>query len=72
MQRYGRCDVCNLPDLHNGQGDGIGSCECPRCECGQADLSDFCTCPPEDFPGWDPVGIPDDVSESYTVTEGGA
>lgn len=26
------CAVCNLPDWHNGEGDGIGSCECPRCE----------------------------------------
>jgi hypothetical protein len=27
-----QCDVCNLPDLYNGQGDGIGSsllCDCP-------------------------------------------
>lgn len=29
------CLDCGLPDLHRGQGDGIGSCECPRCEdCG--------------------------------------
>ena len=26
------CWDCNLPDLHNGDGDGIGSCNCPRCE----------------------------------------
>lgn len=33
---YGmRCLDCGLPDLHHGQGDGIGSCECPRCySCG--------------------------------------
>jgi hypothetical protein len=29
-----RCGDCGLPDLHRGQGDGIGSCDCPRCECG--------------------------------------
>lgn len=25
------CLDCGLPDSHKGQGDGIGSCECPRC-----------------------------------------
>jgi hypothetical protein len=30
-----RCFDCDLPDPYNGAGDGIGSCECPRCEdCG--------------------------------------
>lgn len=30
------CVGCSLPDLHDGQGDGIGSCQCPRCEdCGE-------------------------------------
>lgn len=30
-----RCFDCNLPDPYNGAGDGIGSCECARCEyCG--------------------------------------
>ncbi|MEU7904139.1 hypothetical protein [Actinoplanes sp. NPDC049118] len=29
------CFDCGLPDTYDGQGDGIGSCECPRCErCG--------------------------------------
>jgi hypothetical protein len=28
-----RCDSCGLPDNYCGQGDGIGSCDCPRCEC---------------------------------------
>lgn len=44
------CDVCGLPDIHNGQGDGIGSCDCPRCEggCGVAAGSDLCTCPAYD------------------------
>lgn len=28
-----RCLDCGLPDPYNGQGDGIGSCDCPRCQC---------------------------------------
>lgn len=28
-----RCFECGLPDNYNGQGDGIGSCECSRCDC---------------------------------------
>lgn len=28
------CVECGLPDPYDGQGDGIGSCECPRCGCG--------------------------------------
>jgi len=43
-----RCDVCMLPDPYNGQGDGIGSCECPRCDCGTAAGSALCGCPPDD------------------------
>lgn len=32
------CPECGLPDLHNGYGDGIGSCGCPRCPlCGEPD-----------------------------------
>lgn len=42
-----RCDVCNLPDLRGG-GDGIGSCDCARCDCGEAAGSQFCTCLTED------------------------
>jgi len=44
------CDVCGLPDPY-GTGDGIGSCDCPRCECGPAASSVLCTCPPDDW--WD-------------------
>ena len=25
------CLECGLPDIHNGRGDGYGSCDCPRC-----------------------------------------
>lgn len=52
MGPHERCDVCNLPDLHHGYGDGIGSCDCPRCECGVAEWSDLCTCPPDDEAPW--------------------
>lgn len=42
------CDVCNLPDLYDGAGDGIASCGCPRCDGGEAAASSvFCTCPPD-------------------------
>jgi hypothetical protein len=27
------CPECNLVDPYNGDGDGIGSCDCPRMEC---------------------------------------
>ena len=43
------CDVCGLPDLYGGQGDGIGSCECSRCDGGEAaDSSVLCICTPDD------------------------
>ncbi|MBM0257364.1 hypothetical protein [Micromonospora sp. 4G55] len=42
------CDVCGLPDYYRGQGDGIGSCDCPRCDCGAAAGSYLCDCPPDD------------------------
>ena len=30
------CVECCLPDPYHGDGDGIGSCMCPRCEsCGE-------------------------------------
>ena len=45
-----RCWDCRLPDPYNGQGDGIGSCECPRCEhCGGGPLRCDCTDEYEDF-----------------------
>lgn len=46
-----RCDVCGLPDIHNGHGDGIGSCQCPRCEgpCGVAEGSYLCSCPTGEY-----------------------
>ncbi len=43
------CGDCGLPDLHRGQGDGIGSCDCPRCECGD--------------PGWACDGHDDDLDD---------
>lgn len=49
------CDVCGLPDPYNGGGDGVGSCECPRCDGGEAASSSvLCICPPDDIDGyWD-------------------
>lgn len=35
---------CGLPDPYNGGGDGIGSCECPRCECCGGAPDDDCRC----------------------------
>lgn len=59
-----RCDVCLLPDPYQGQGDGLSSCDCPRCEggCGLADGSGLCTCPGEspDLPPWPPGTILED------------
>lgn len=62
------CDVCGLPDLHRGQGDGIGSCDCPRCDhgCGVARGSYLCNGPSDDGhpydddpdAGWDDDGEP--------------
>ena len=37
------CPVCGLPDAYRGQGDGIGSCDCPRCDCCHAG-PDECEC----------------------------
>lgn len=44
---YYECMQCSLPDLHDGQGDGIGSCECPRCEWCDA-APGMCSCDYED------------------------
>lgn len=48
-----RCDLCGLPVPAWGRGDGIGSCDCPCCACGQAIGSVICTCPEPD--GYDEV-----------------
>lgn len=38
-----RCLDCGLPDPYEGHGDGIGSCDCPRCQsCGAGPLE--CDC----------------------------
>lgn len=60
-----RCPVCGLPDSYRGQGDGIGSCDCPRCDCCGAG-PDECHCGQDwdeivtfyddpDELGWDPL-----------------
>ncbi|HEY9367545.1 hypothetical protein [Streptomyces sp.] len=59
------CDVCGLPDTYRGLGDGIGSCDCTRCDCGAAWGSSWCTCVPEDWDDdWD-----DDEMPTYRSTE---
>lgn len=47
------CDVCGLRDAYRGQGDGIGSCDCPRCGCGAARGSSLCSCPLDEDGEWD-------------------
>lgn len=48
-----RCLECGLPDPYDGWGDGIGSCECPRCEyCG---APPGCDCSDDDY-GWPTTG----------------
>lgn len=38
-----RCPECLLPDPYGGEGDGIGSCDCHRCErCGGPDPAGMC------------------------------
>jgi hypothetical protein len=46
-----RCLECDLPDPYDGAGDGIGSCECPRCEwCDGPPL--VCECETEQAEDW--------------------
>lgn len=55
-RRVYRCFECGLPDPYDGAGDGIGSCECLRCEdCGGP--PGVCNCS-DDYPHPD---WPDDV-----------
>jgi hypothetical protein len=74
------CDVCGLPDLYDGQGDGIGSCECSRCDGGEAALtSAFCTCPEDEWVAcWAPapsggircgLGVDHEGEHHYNVWE---
>ena len=61
------CDVCGLPDPYNGDGDGIGSCDCPRCDhgCGVARGSYLCSGPADDDPYDDDQGWPEDDGEPW-------
>lgn len=36
------CPQCGLPDSYRGDGDGIGSCDCSRCDCCGAGPDDCC------------------------------
>jgi len=62
-----RCDVCGLPDPYNGQGDGIGSCDCPRCDhgCGVAAMSSLCQGSDDDYPYDDDPDWPEDDGEPW-------
>lgn len=52
------CDVCGLPDPYRGRGDGVGSCDCPRCDCGAARGSFLCGCPSDEWPYDDEEDVP--------------
>jgi len=52
------CPMCGLPDPYRGQGDGIGSCECHRCDCCGAGPDD-CECSND----WDDQFAFDDSDE---------
>jgi hypothetical protein len=49
------CPRCGLPDPYCGQGDAIGSCDCPRCDCCAAGPDD-CDCRRD----WEPCDDEDD------------
>lgn len=46
------CQRCGLPDIHAGAGDGIGSCDCARCDCCGAGPDD-CECRRDHDPIYD-------------------
>lgn len=49
------CWECNLPDPYGGDGDGIGSCRCPRaaCGCSPTDVElDLCRHGDDELPDW--------------------
>lgn len=49
------CQECGLDDEFNGRGDGIGSCDCPRCQCcGAGPLECECSYEGFDFEEDDP------------------
>jgi hypothetical protein len=53
------CPSCGLPDSYRGQGDGIGSCDCPRCYCCGAGPQD-CYCSQDWDDDYDDSGDPAD------------
>lgn len=56
------CPSCGLHDSYRGQGDGIGSCDCPRCQCCGRGPSDDCDCSQDWNDRW-PSGEYDDDDE---------
>ena len=62
------CQNCGLPDLYHGDGDGIGSCECARCEtCGAPPLGCSCDADADYYGADDPYDDGDwrDEYEAY-------
>ena len=53
------CQRCQLPDIHRGDGDGIGSCDCSRCQCCGAAPYD-CECSRDFDPLYDDESAPYD------------
>jgi hypothetical protein len=64
------CPDCGLPDPYHGNGDGIGSCDCPRCPCCGAGPMD-CDCQRDgefDFDDADPFdGLCNDPACPYLL-----
>jgi hypothetical protein len=70
------CVGCCLPDPYDGDGDGIGSCMCPRCEsCGEcqycADALRLHHCSNEPCSDWDDDEPDDDAGhgDGWTPVE---
>ncbi len=52
-ERWAECWECNLPDPYAGAGDGIGSCRCPREDCGCSPTdAQIGACPHDDDSGY--------------------
>lgn len=65
------CQQCGLPDLHDGDGDGIGSCDCTRCDdCDQPTLACRCATGGYDDPyTWDCCDVPDCACDALRPVE---
>lgn len=59
------CPNCGLYDGYRGQGDGIGSCDCPRCQCCGRGPSDDCDCSQD----WDEYEEPTDEIDDWLCND---